>query len=191
MPYKFTKSMNRTQVKLTKIKFKKNEEILEIIIPRAISFFIILECFFAILFNSLIILAFFYSSDFGLFNNLAILFLLSVLLSWLYQVVFTLFGQIRLRIDSQKIALSYKLFGILFYLRQSSLRDSHSISKLLYIPRHFINTARGKIEEPAKLEIWVGDENYQLSIPSNRVKTEVEIEWLVRELSDWLGIPIQ
>ncbi|MHC5861347.1 hypothetical protein [Nostoc sp.] len=184
--------MNRTQVKLTKIKFKKNEEILEIIIPGTVSFFIILECFFAILFNSLIILilVFSYNSNSGVFNILFTLFLLSGFL-WLSQVVFTLFGEIRLRIDSQKIALSYKLFGILFYLRQSSLRDSHSISKLLYIPRHDINTAHVAIEAPAKLEIWVGAKNYQLSIPRNRVKTEVEIEWLVRELSDWLGIPIQ
>lgn len=179
--------MNRTQVNLTIIKFKKNEEILEIIIPGTISFCIILEFFLVILSNSLIILSFFYSSNFGLFNIL----LLSGFLCWLYQVVFTLFGQIRLRIDSQKIALSYKLFGILFYLRQSSLQDNHSISKLLYIPRHDINTGRGETEVPAKLEIWVGAKNYQLSIPSNRVKTEVEIEWLVRELSDWLGIPIQ
>ncbi len=183
--------MNRTKVKLTKIKFKKNEDILEIIIPRTVSFFIILECFFAILFNSLIIWVFSYNSDFDKINILVTLFVLSGLLSWLYRVVFTLFGQIRLRIDSEEITLSYKLFGILFYLRQSSLRDSHSISKLVYIPRHFRNTAHGETEEPAKLEIWVGAKNYQLSIPSNRVKTEVEIEWLVRELSDWLGIPIQ
>jgi hypothetical protein len=181
--------MNRTQVKLTKIKFKKNEDILEIIIPRTVSFFIILECFFAILVSSLIIWVFSYS-DFPI-NILVTLFVLSGLLSWLYRVVFTLFGQIRLRIDSEEITLSYKLFGILFYLRQSSLRDSHSISKLVYIPRHFRNTAYGETEEPAKLEIWVGAKNYQVSIPSNRVKTEVEIEWLVRELSDWLGIPIE
>jgi hypothetical protein len=184
--------MNRIQIKLTKIKFKKNEEILEIIIPGTVSFFIILECFFAFLINSLIIgiFAFSYNSNTGVSNLIYTLVLLGGFL-WLYQVVFTLFGEIRLRIDSQKIALSYKLFGILFYLRQSSLRDSHSISKLLYIPRHEINTARVTIEAPAKLEILVGAKNYQLSIPRNRVKTEVEIEWLLRELSDWLGIPIQ
>jgi hypothetical protein len=60
----------------------------------------------------------------------------------------------------------------------------------VYIPRNFTETNHRQIETPAKLQIWAGTKNYQLRIFRNKVRTEVEIEWLAREVSDWLGIEI-
>ena len=43
---------------------------------------------------------------------------------------------------------------------------------------------------PAQLDIWAGVQKYEIAINNGIVKSEVELEWLAHELSDWLGIPI-
>jgi serine/threonine protein kinase len=182
-----------TKVELTKIKLNKNENVLEIIIPPTVSFysiFILLCTIPCILIVSLIIISAFFDLVSNFVNSLGFIVFLGGILFVVYQAIFDLFGRIRLRIDSQKITLIYKLFGVLFYRRSSSRRGIHSISKLVYIPRHFTETTHGQIETPAKLQIWAGTKNYQLRIFSNKVRTEVEIEWLAREVSDWLSIQI-
>jgi serine/threonine protein kinase len=185
------KKQTFTKVKLTKIKLNKNENVLEIIISPTVSFCNIFNvvCILPVTLI-LIIISVSASSDISSFASL-IPFMLATGFSYaLYQAIFDLFGCIRLRIDSQKITLTYKLFGVLFYRRSSSRRGIHSIYKLVYIPRSFSQGAHGEMETAAKLQIWAGPKNYQLSIFSNRVRTEVEIEWLAREVSDWLGIEI-
>ncbi|AFZ27730.1 serine/threonine protein kinase [Cylindrospermum stagnale PCC 7417] len=170
---------------LTKIQLDKNEDVLEIIIPPNVSFsaiFKLLWVFPVILFSLARIIS--ASAD------LTIMVFCFIAFCVLCQAIFDLFGYIRLCIDSQQITLAYNLFGVIFYFCQSSRRGRHSISKLVYIRSHFIETARGQTEESAKLQIWAGEENYQLSIPSDRVTTEAEIEWLVSEVSDWLGVEI-
>lgn len=182
-----------TKVELTKIKLNKNENSLEIIIPPTVSFYsisILLCTIPHILIVSLIIISAFSDLASNFVNSLVFIVVLGGTLCVVYQAIFDLFGRIRLRIDSQKITLTYKLFGVLFYRRSSSRRGIHSISKLVYIPRHFTEVAQGQTEIAAKLQIWAGTKNYQLSIFTNRVRTEVEIEWLAREVSDWLGIEI-
>jgi hypothetical protein len=180
----------RTKVQLTKIQLTKNEDVLEIIIPPSFSwwkiFSLILIVPFCMILISPVIFAISAISD-------LLSFLIIFGLSWymLCLFIFDTFGHIRLRIDSQEITLTYKLFGLLFYWRKSSRRDNHSISKLVYIPKHDRLTAQGETQEPAKLEIWAGAKKYGLSIPNDRVSIEREIEWLVHELSDWLGIEIE
>jgi serine/threonine protein kinase len=172
----------RIKIQLTKIKLNKNEDVLEIIIPPNVSFYKIFKVF--CIFSVAIIIILTISS---------FLSLITIVCFSLYSLcvnIFDLFGYIRLLIDRQTITLTYKLFGVIFYRRQSSRRDIYSISKLVYIPRHFTETSRGQVEEPATLEIWAGAKKYQLRISSNRVRTQVEIEWLVSEISDWLGIDI-
>ncbi|MEH1782759.1 MAG: serine/threonine-protein kinase [Nostoc sp.] len=185
------KKQTCTKVELTKIKLNKNENVLEIIIPPTVSFCNIFNVVCILLVTLiLIIISLSASSNISSFASL-IPFMLATGFSYaLYQAIFDLLGCIRLRIDSQKITLTYKLFGVLFYRRSSSRRGIHSISKLVYIPRYFTEGAHGETETPAKLQIWAGTKNYQLSIFSSRVRTEVEIQWLAREVSDWLGIEI-
>ncbi|MBD2197266.1 MULTISPECIES: hypothetical protein [Calothrix] len=179
----------QTQVKLTKIKFAKNEDCLEIVIPPAAFWSAIWNRgFLAIVFNTIAILI----TVNSFFDNLFWLLLWwSGSLCLLYQFIFDLFGHIRLRIDNQKITIDYTLFRFRLYSRRSALQSRDSITKLVYIEKHYREIAQGSIEEPATLEIWVGAEKYKIIILSNRVKNQVEIEWLVRELSDWLGIEIE
>ncbi|WP_392535870.1 serine/threonine protein kinase [Nostoc sp. C117] len=184
----------RTKVKLTKIQLYKTEDVLEIIIPPANFRSMISDICFAICWSTPIFfgtITTFYGVPFSFnFNSLIMLFLCGVGFCFIYRIVFNLFGHTLLHIDSRKITLNYNLFGFL-YLCQSSHLDSHSITKLVYIPKHSRETPHATVEEPAQLEIWAGTKKYQLSIPINRVNTEVESEWLAQELSDWLGIEIE
>jgi hypothetical protein len=40
------------------------------------------------------------------------------------------------------------------------------------------------------LVIWVGVEKFGFDVNTLNIKSEAELEWLARELSDWLGIEI-
>ncbi|MFN7499620.1 MAG: serine/threonine protein kinase, partial [Dolichospermum sp.] len=42
--------------------------------------------------------------------------------------------------------------------------------------------------QSAKLELWAGVEKFEFDLDT--LKSEAELEWLARELSDWLGIEI-
>ncbi|HIK03527.1 MAG TPA: serine/threonine protein kinase [Trichormus sp. M33_DOE_039] len=182
----------RIKIQLTKIKLHKNEDVLEIIIPPNVSFYKMFKvfCIFSVTIIIILPLILTLSDIFTISSFLILITILGFSLYGLCENIFDLFGYIRLLIDRQTITLTYKLFGVIFYRRQSSRRDIYSISKLVYIPRHFTETSRGQAEKPATLEIWAGAKKYQLSISSNRVRTQVEIEWLVNEISDWLGIDI-
>ncbi|GAX36076.1 serine/threonine protein kinase [Nodularia sp. NIES-3585] len=100
-----------------------------------------------------------------------------------------LFGNIRLSLNDQEIALKYELLGFKFHRPRPSPKDS--INKLVYIPRHFTKDSEGdKTPVPAQLEIWAGVQKYALSVNSGAIQSEAELEWLAHELSDWLRIEI-
>ncbi|MDB9374011.1 serine/threonine protein kinase [Nodularia sphaerocarpa] len=100
-----------------------------------------------------------------------------------------LFGNIRLSLDQQQIALRYELLGFKFHRPRPASRSN--ITKLVYLPRHFTKDSEGdKTPVPAQLEIWAGVKKYPLSVNSGAIQSEVELEWLAHELSDWLGMEI-
>jgi serine/threonine protein kinase len=108
--------------------------------------------------------------------------------SMLSGIIFSLFASMRLRVDREQIYFKNELFGFKFNRHRPYPRES--ITKLVYIPRHFQRDVEGnRISIPAELIIWAGVEKYQLG-GGNSIKSEPEIEWLAIELSDWLGIPI-
>lgn len=111
--------------------------------------------------------------------------------SMLYNLIFPLFGRIRLRLNQQQISLTHELFGFKFPRSRPSSRDS--ITKLTYTPSRLITNPEGNMTNfvGAQLKIWAGVEKYQLVGNTGGIKSEVELEWLASELSDWLGIPIQ
>ncbi|MHC5725356.1 MAG: serine/threonine protein kinase [Nostoc sp.] len=106
----------------------------------------------------------------------------------MYEFLFSLFGRTCLRLNPEQITLTLD-FGWEFYRIRPSPRQS--IAKLVYIPQHLTTTGSGRHRStslvPAKLDIWVGVQKYQL----HGVKSEAELEWLAHELSDWLGIQIE
>ncbi|MGI8501238.1 MAG: serine/threonine protein kinase [Hassallia sp.] len=102
-------------------------------------------------------------------------------------LLFPLFKTTGLRLTKQQIALTTKIFGFQFYHRSSLTQD---ITKLVYTLHDFTNFEGNRFQVPAQLEIWAGVQKYEISIKNGIVKSEVELEWLAHELSDWLNIPI-
>ncbi|MEH2406923.1 serine/threonine protein kinase [Nostoc sp.] len=106
-----------------------------------------------------------------------------------YKFFFSLFGRICLRLNAEQIALSWELFSWKFERPHPSRRQS--INKLVYIPKHFTKGSQGtRIAVPAQLYICSGLQKYQISGNDIGIKSEVELEWLAHELSQWLGLPI-
>ena len=103
-------------------------------------------------------------------------------------LLFPLFKSTGLRLTKKQIAFTTKIFGFKFYQRPSPTQD---ISKLVYTSNHFTKDFEGnRFQVPAQLEIWAGVQKYEIGINNGIVKSEVELEWLAHELSDWLNIPI-
>ena len=99
------------------------------------------------------------------------------------QLCLSLFGRMHLRITHQFISSAYNLFGIRLYSPTQSL--TQNITRLECI-NHAYNPN-------PYIVIWAGMRRYQLSnkvYMTNFPLSRVEIEWLVEELSDWLGLPI-
>ncbi|MEI1375746.1 serine/threonine-protein kinase [Nostoc sp. UHCC 0926] len=178
----------------SKIQLTKNWDSLEIIVPPAgFNPSIVFTGLFVIAWNSFILLwtisivwaSFPVNIPFALFS----------LPFWgagflmVYKFLFNLFGRICLRLNAEQIALSWELFAWKFYRPRPSPRQS--VNKLVYIPKHFTKGSQDtRIAVPAQLYIYSGLQKYQISGNNVGIKSEVELEWLAHELSDWLGLPI-
>ncbi|MBN3908705.1 MAG: hypothetical protein HWQ35_19805 [Nostoc sp. NMS1] len=94
----------------------------------------------------------------------------------------------RLEINQKKISLSQKILGVRIYEENSNLRQD--INKLERIKRHIklssLPDYLGSIYE-SEIIIWAGESKYRISI---FLVSEDELDWLVTELNDWLGLPI-
>lgn len=178
----------------SKIKLNKNQDLLEITVPASgftpSTAFLAL---FSVAWNSFIV--------FWTFNALSAPFPINLVfslfslpfwgagLSMVYQVLSSLFGRIQLKINREKISLVNNLLGFKFNRERPSI--TQDINKLVYIPRTFTTDTEGKrIEVPSQLAIQAGVRKYQLGGSGGAIESDVEIEWLAHELSDWLGIPI-
>lgn len=106
-----------------------------------------------------------------------------------FWVLFCLFGKVRLRLNQTQIALTYELFGLKFNRPRPSLKKN--ITKVIYVPRHFTKDSDGeRLEVTSQLTIAAGVNEYQLAVNTGNIKSEIELEWLAQELSDWLGMPL-
>ncbi|MEH2294516.1 serine/threonine protein kinase [Nostoc sp.] len=178
----------------SKIQLTKNGDSLEILVPpTGFDPSIVLTGLFAIAWNSFIL--FWTIGALSAPFPVNIPFALFSLPFWgagffmVYKILFHLFGRICLRLNPEQITLTWELFPWKFYRPRASPRQS--ITKLVYIPKHFIKDSEGTITAvPAQLDIWVGVKKYQLGGISGAIKSEAELEWLANELSDWLGLPI-
>ncbi|WP_375506285.1 serine/threonine protein kinase [uncultured Nostoc sp.] len=178
----------------SKIQLTKNWDSLEIIIPPA-GFHpsIVSRGLFAIFWNSFILFWTIGALSAPFPANIP--FALFSLPFWgagflmVYKFIFNLFGRICLRLNAEQIALSWEVFSWKFERPRPSPRQS--VNKLVYIPKHFIKGSEGtRIAVPAQLYICSGLQKYQISGNDVGIKSEVELEWLAHELSEWLGLPI-
>ncbi|HLP88246.1 MAG TPA: serine/threonine-protein kinase [Nostocaceae cyanobacterium] len=153
----------------SKIILKKNPEKIEIIRP-----------FFD--FEPLTLLMFFISC-FGIGWNLLILvskpmattnwlliFSLAAIFSGIFSSLFNFFTSHQLKIDKLYISSFISLFGFKVYSKSPSLRKT--ITKIVC-----------KQEANKSLEIFSDIHKYQIS----HIPSQIELEWLSTELSDWLG----
>ena len=109
--------------------------------------------------------------------------------SMIYGILYGLFGSFKITIDHQKIVFNHQLWRWKIPRRRSASRDT--INKLVYTPKYFTKDADGdRTQVPAKLVIWAGVEKFEFDVNTFTIKSEVELEWLANELSDWLGIEI-
>ncbi|MEH1841060.1 MAG: serine/threonine-protein kinase [Nostoc sp.] len=178
----------------SKIQLTKNWDFLEIIIPPS-GFHpsIVFTTLFVIGWNSFVLLWTISVLSAPFPTNIP--FALFSLPFWItgfrmvYKFFFSLFGSIYLRLNAEQIALSWELFSWKFERPRPSQRQS--INKLVYIPKHFTKGSQGtRIAVSAQLYICSGLQKYQISGNDVGIKSEVELEWLAHELSEWLGLPI-
>ncbi|MBW4644133.1 MAG: serine/threonine protein kinase [Goleter apudmare HA4340-LM2] len=178
----------------SKIQLHKNEDFLEIIIPPiGFQLSMVFLGLFAIAWNSFILFWTIGALSAPFPINLP--FALFSLPFWaaggfmIYGFLFSLLGRTRLCINHQQIDLTYDLLGFKFrHLRPS---PKNSITKLICIPEHFTKDSQGdRIRVLPKLDIWAGVNKYQLGGTDDGIKSDVELEWLAHELSNWLGLEI-
>lgn len=137
-------------------------------------------------FTIIIVLIF---SQIPLFGTVISLTLIWVAIVKWVDFLFEVFGETRLIINTKIIYLNYELFGIKYQKNKSSSRQD--IIKLEYI-NSFAKEQQnfqGKIyyqEIPPAIIIWAGNKQYKLT-----GITQTELDWLLKELSDYLELPFQ
>lgn len=179
----------------SKVKLTKNEDALDIIIPPVgFQSSMVFIGFFATFWNSFILVwtigalsaPFPANIPFALFS----LPFWGVGFSLIYDIVYGLFGGVSIHIDQQQISFNHQLGKWKIPRRRSASRKS--INKLVYTPQYFTKDSDGdKTQVPAKLVIWAGVEKFEFGVNKFTIKSEAELEWLARELSQWLDMPIR
>ncbi len=108
-------------------------------------------------------------------------------ISMVGEILLSLFGRIRLRIDRQQVAKTYELFGFKYNRPHPAPRDD--ISRLELTERFFKKDSDGDLlEVKPKIIIWAGIKKYEVG--ENGWLSEPELDWLVHELSYWLDLPV-
>ena len=178
----------------TKITLVKSTDKLEILIPPAgFSFQVGFMCLFCIVWFSFLLPFVLHTSFFAIFTLLHWAAGLGMLLS----ILFSLFGHTHLRLNNRTISLTYELFGIKY--NPSGIRPKQDICKLEMVAKSVQRGNKGSVVEiPAHIIIWAGVRHYKLGISklnkwfqnNQNALTSPELDWLVLELSNWLGLPI-
>lgn len=94
------------------------------------------------------------------------------------QILSTLFGRVRLRLDQQQISQTYEMFGFKYKHQRPAPRKRISKLELECISNY-----------KHRITIWAGTQKYELGGYGHI--TEPELQWLNYELSDWLRVPIK
>ncbi len=102
-------------------------------------------------------------------------------------VLWECFGQVWLHIDQEKISVEYELLGI--RIPYPSPTSRNQIFKLERTLSFSDSDSQGnQLEVRPQINIWAGTKRFSIGVGGSI--SEVEIDWLANELSDWLGLPI-
>lgn len=168
----------------SKILLTKHANSLEIIMPpKGFSSDIVGLTLFAIAWNSFLIMltgvaVFFAPFPINFFFAIFSLPFWGVGTSMVWKILSTLFGRVRLRLDQQQISRTYELFGFKYNRPRPAARQNISKLELEYFG-----------DSRSNIIIWVGTQKYKLGNYGHI--TDIELDWIVHELSDWLRVPIQ
>ena len=171
----------------SKISLTKNSEKIEIVKPgTGFSIHFLAVSFLLTWFGSCLLVVFTNLPFIGWFISLFLLG--SGIILWT-SYIFVAFGTTRLFIDRTKIYLRYELFGIKYHITKPSARKN--IIKLEYTSYLLQekkdsegNVSYQKLSP--EIIIWVGNEPYKIT-----GITQTELEWLIKELSNYLELPFQ
>ncbi|MBD2294766.1 serine/threonine protein kinase [Anabaena sphaerica FACHB-251] len=111
-------------------------------------------------------------------------------LAVIYGILFAYFCSLKININQQKISIDY-------YVRQWKIKNHISsprehINRIIYTPKDVRKNSEGDVfEVPPKLVVWAGVKKIEFDLKSENIKSELELEWLANELSNWLNIPIR
>ncbi|BCX08339.1 MAG: serine/threonine protein kinase [Fischerella sp.] len=176
----------------SKVKLTNTREMLEILIPpRGFHLGLIPIIGFAIAWNYFLVMwygiAFSMWSSGGLFAALFAIFHLGVGFYLIWTILYTLFGQVKLRITPQEISLTRELLGVkcppvLSAARQDIVKVE--LTRLSYKR----DPEGGNVKVPPQINIWAGIKKFELG-GGDRL-TIPELDWLAHNLSSWLNLPI-
>lgn len=181
----------------SRIQVTKTSQSLEILIPpRGFYPGLIFLIGFAIAWNSFLWV--WYGTAFANWNSggwFAALFAIvhlgaGVGLTW--GILFALLGAIRLHITQYRISMYPEILGLRLYPRLSAARQDIvkvEITHLLYKK----DSEGNNFEVPPRIEIWAGVTKFELGgngSNSRRILASPEIDWLAKELSIWLNLPV-
>lgn len=187
-----TQSLNLTKPFDSKVRLIKEDDVLEIFLPpQGFHLGLIPIIIFATIWNGFLVMwysiAFATWNDFGWFAALFATGHLCVGIGFILNILFTLFGDTRLRIDSEQISLKNRLFGI-----DSPFSKPKPRQRITRIERTSMTYRRDsdgdRVMVHPQIKIWVGTKHFSLG-KDGRL-SEPELEWLAYELSDWLDLPL-
>ncbi|MBD2096644.1 serine/threonine protein kinase [Trichocoleus sp. FACHB-591] len=176
----------------SKVEVINTDQILEILIPpRWFHWGLLPMIGFAIPWNSFLVLWYSTSlatwSSGGWFSALFCIGHLGIGLWLTWNILFSLLGQVRLRINQSEILLVCEFLGLrctppLTYARQKIMK--------IEVAHLFYNTDLEGDSATVfpQITIWAGTRKFQLGDRGSL--TNPEIDWLAQELSNWLDIPI-
>jgi serine/threonine protein kinase len=102
-------------------------------------------------------------------------------------ILYSLSGYAILSIDTEEISLRHRIFGIM--LPSKMRMDRENIDRVQKTDGSYTKDSDGdRVYVPAALTIWAGTREYTISSKLKDYLTKPEIEWLARELSEWLGM---
>lgn len=176
----------------SRVNLTKKHDILEIYIPpKGFSIDLLPKIGFAIIWTGF--LGFWYYgaisnwSSAGWFMALFALGHVGVGLWLILQILFAFFGKVRLHLDQEKISLKYQLFGLRYYRPRPASRH-HIIKLQRTLTSYKTGGEGGSIEIKPQINIWAGTKKFRIG--GGGSLSEIELDWLANELSDWLGLPI-
>ena len=170
---------------------KENERLEICIPPKGFSINLLPKIVFAIAWNGFLVLWYSHAiinwSSGGWFAALFALGHLGIGVWLIRQILWTLFGQTWLYLDQEKISLSSQLFGLKYYSPRPAAR--HQITKLERTGNSYTkNSEADRVKVKSKINIWAGTKKFEIG--ARGLLSEIELDWLAHELSEWLDLPI-